>query len=345
MKTTKIYTLLALLMVFALSCNKPDEPNNGGGNNDVTVTVTTFEPCEITATTAVCGAEVTVSDGVTCAELGVCWSTNATPTVEFSHLSTENSDGHFTCTVEGLEPDTKYYVCAYAKCGQECYYGDIKSFTTLTGLDSHDYVDFGLPSGTLWAKCNIGANAPEEYGDYFAWGETESRIFNSNPFIGWTEYKYGCGFYSVSKYTDTTAWNCTGIIDNLTILEPCDDAAMVNWGEGWRMPTWDDWRELNSNVSSSWATMNSVKGILLVANGDTLFLPAAGLNNGNLADTACFYWSSTLGYSISYETGDYSSIPYQAYTYSKNINNVGSYSPMVQDRYLGFSVRPVRSVE
>ena len=94
----------------------------------------------------------------------------------------------------------------------------------------HEYVDLGLPSGTLWATCNVGADNPEDFGDYFAWGETEPK-----DFYDWSNYKYGnCvdGFYELSKYYDD---------DGLTVLEPGDDAVRANWGNEWRMPTKEEY--------------------------------------------------------------------------------------------------------
>lgn len=294
MKASLFYTLFALLLFISVSCNKPDEPNNGGGNNEVTVTVTTIEPSEITSTTVVCGAEVTVSEGTTLTELGVCWSTDATPTLAVSHLSTENSDGHFTCTVEGLEPETKYYVCAYAICEQECYYGEIKSFTTLTAPISNNYVDLGLPSGTLWAKCNLGANTPDEYGDYFAWGEIASKTL-----YNWETYQYSNDFYNtLTKYCNNPEYGNNGFTDELTTLLPEDDASTAILGSDWRMPTADDWQELFDNTTASWGHQGNVNGVFFTAlNGNSIFLPAAGHiegssyhNEGEIGN----YWSSSL---------------------------------------------------
>ena len=161
----------------------------------------------------------------------------------------------------------------------------------------HEWVDMGLPSGTLWATCNVGASCPEEYGDYFAWGETESKeVYN------WSTYKW------LNDSDGTMIKYCTqsdyGTIDNKTELDPEDDAAYVNWGPSWRMPTLEQIDELINNCSSQWTTQNGVNGRLFTGpNGNSLFLPAAGYiwdSSLDLAGTFGGYWSRTLQSSYSY---------------------------------------------
>lgn len=323
--------MLMVMVIFAARCTKPDDPNNGGGNDEVTVTVTTIEPSEITATTAVCGAEVTVSEGTTLTELGVCWSTNATPTVAVSHLSSESSDGHFTCTVEDLEPDTRYYVCAYALCGQECYYGEIKSFTTLTAPVIYNYVDLGLPSGTLWAKCNVGADSPDEYGDYFAWGEIATKTR-----YNWETYQYSNDYYNtLTKYCNNPEYGNNGFTDELTTLLPEDDAATAILGSEWRMPTADEWQELFDNTTSSWGHQGNVRGWFFTAsNGNSIFIPAAGHIQGNDyygEGEKGNYWSSSL----------FTDYPWGARgaSLSSSENLIWGDDP----RYYGQTIRPVYS--
>lgn len=151
--------MLMMAVVFAVGCGKDDNSNNGGGNNNngtnENVTVITTTPKDITSTSAVCGGSVSISEGITLSEVGVCWSTGTTPTVAGSHLAAESLEEQFICTVVDLAPNTKYYVCAYAMQGQKCYYGSVKDFITLNNgggsYNGHDYIDLGLPSGTLWA--------------------------------------------------------------------------------------------------------------------------------------------------------------------------------------------------
>ena len=194
--------------------------------------------------------------------------------------------------------------------------------------EEHEYVDLGLPSGTLWATCNVGASKPEEYGDYFAWGETT------------TKGTYDWGTYKYCKGTDDTMTKyCTdsyyGTVDNKTELEPSDDAATVNWGSGWQMPSREQCAELiNSNyTTTTWTTLNGVYGrkITSKSNGNSIFLPAAryrkdtSLNNpGN-----GYYWSRSLNSSDSY------------YAYVLYFHSISIFTHYFH-RYYGQSVRPVR---
>lgn len=144
-------------------------------------------------------------------------------------------------------------------------------------IGRHEYVDLGLPSGTLWATCNVGANFPEEYGDYFAYGETEPK---SN--YTWGTYKWCEGTAStMTKYCLNEAY---GTVDSLKVLALEDDAARANWGGEWRMPTHAQLNELTEEYVA-WdfdASMNGVPGVLLTSktNGNTLFLPYAGYYDG-----------------------------------------------------------------
>ena len=191
------------------------------------------------------------------------------------------------------------------------------------GGDDHAYIDLGLPSGLLWATCNVGANAPEEYGDYFAWGETQPKdIYN------WSTYQYCMGSdNTLTKYCTNPSYGYNGFTDNLTILLPEDDAATANWGNGWRMPTKEEWQELYQNTTNTWTTQNGVNGRLFTApNGNSLFLPAAGFrwDDVGVVGSYCIYWSSSLR--------DNPNGAWSFDIYS------GSYS-----RYNGLSVRAVRS--
>ena len=285
--------MLMTAVLFAAGCNKE--------NNNSDVKVTTYTPQDITATTAICGGDVIVIQGLALSQLGICWSENHNPTVEDSFLSTTNWNEPFVCTIYGLNPNTKYYVRAYALRGLEYYYGEEKSLTTEEGenngtYNGHDYIDLGLPSGTLWATCNVGANTPEEYGDYFAWGETEAK---ANYF--WDTYKYcyftinGC---ELTKYCSDSTYGYNGFTDDLITLQPADDAATANWGDGWCTPTPVQWLELKNNTTVEWTTQNGILGCLFTAsNGNVLFLPAANVNgNGFLIylNDCGGYWSSSL---------------------------------------------------
>ena len=194
----------------------------------------------------------------------------------------------------------------------------------------HPYVDLGLPSGTLWATMNIGANAPEEYGDYFAWGETEPK-----DVYDWSTYKWCNGDYNqLTKYCTNGSYGYNGFVDNKTELDPEDDAATAAWGAEWRMPSKDQMEELYNNCTSEWTTRNGVNGRLFTSNinGASLFLPAAGFRWYSSLDNAGAYgccWSRTL-----------SSYPGHAYDLCFNSGNV--YWDYGVGRVNGESVRAVR---
>lgn len=162
-------------------------------------------------------------------------------------------------------------------------------------LNGHEYVDLGLPSGTLWATCNLGADKPEDCGDYYAWGDTVPK-----EMYDWKSYRYANfvdGCYMLNKYCTDSYWGFNGFVDSLTVLESVDDAALVQWGAGWRMPTKEDYSELFENTTYEWTTQNGVEGRLLTGpNGNSIFLPATGFRlEGDLLCTGLgLYWSSTL---------------------------------------------------
>jgi len=184
-------------------------------------------------------------------------------------------------------------------------------------LNGHDWVDLGLPSGLLWATCNVGSTTPEGYGDYFAWGETAPK-----DTYNWSTYNYYDGS-SVTKYTSS---------DNLTILEASDDAATANWGAGWRMPTADEMRELQDYCVVIWKEQNGVNGRLFTGpNGNSIFLPAAGyrlVSELYYAGSSGYYWSSSL----------YTDSPDYAWDLSFYSDY---YSVYCNNRGCGHSVRPV----
>lgn len=163
--------------------------------------------------------------------------------------------------------------------------------------NEHAYVDLGLPSGTKWAICNVGATSPEGYGDYFAWGETSPK---SN--YAWSTYKYYNG--SSSKLTKYNTKSDRGTVDNKTTLDLSDDAARTNWGGKWRMPTEAEQNELRNNCTWTWTTKNGIKGYKVTSktNGNSIFLPAAGYRDGTSIYGGVGYtgysWSSSLDESI-----------------------------------------------
>ncbi|MBQ8959170.1 MAG: hypothetical protein IJ057_11845 [Bacteroidales bacterium] len=161
--------------------------------------------------------------------------------------------------------------------------------------DTSDWVDLGLPNGLLWAKCNVGANAPEDYGDYFDWAEISPKsVYDQSTYI----YCCNNNHYSLTKYCYRPNYGCDGFTDTLTILQPDDDAATVSLGVDARTPTIEEWQELNSQCTSEWTTQNGVKGRVFTGpNGNSLFLPATGFRDGNglvFVGDEGDYWSSSL---------------------------------------------------
>lgn len=192
--------------------------------------------------------------------------------------------------------------------------------------ETHEYVDLGL--SVKWATCNIGAETPEEYGDYFAWAEVETK-----EKYNWVTYKYCNGKTStLTKYCTKSNCGNNGFTDSKTILDSEDDVATAIWGGVWRMPTKAEQDELRNNCTWTWTAQNGVNGYEVKGpNGNSIFLPATGymmvgtlLNAGSNGN----YWSSSL----------YSDNP--DYAYSMYFAS-GSDEVKFLSRYFGMSVRPV----
>lgn len=202
------------------------------------------------------------------------------------------------------------------------------------------YVDLGLPSGTLWATRNVGANKPEDYGDYFAWGETETK-----DIYWWRNYQWvevdGTSHMTYIKYN--TKENL-GPVDNKTELDPEDDAAFVNWGPEWRMPNWEQIHELLENCTWEWTQKNGVNGELVTGpNGNSIFLPAAGIRldyDLDYAGERGSYWGRSLqilGTSVVI-TGNGDGFGFDSEFDPENYIQGGG------SRCIGCSVRPVRAI-
>lgn len=170
----------------------------------------------------------------------------------------------------------------------------------------HEFVDLGLSSGTLWATTNVGATNPQDYGDYFAWGETVSKDTTYTwKTTAWVYYEGSS--LRFSKYNTSEQY---GEIDNKTELDPEDDAAYVNMGSEWRMPSKADIDELLANCTWEWTQLNGVNGQLITGpNGNTMFLPAVGERTGTSMyhlGEAGNYWSRSLhvvNETVSFPTG------------------------------------------
>ena len=200
-------------------------------------------------------------------------------------------------------------------------------------------IDLGLPSGTLWASCNVGATKPEEYGDYFAWGETKPKSEYSL-----STYKWCNGSVErLTKYCNDKRFGNNGLMDNKTELDLEDDAAYVNWGSNWRMPSFAQIKELINNCTWEWMTVNGVNGdeVKSKKNQNSIFLPAAGWHRNSefgRAGSVFLYWSRSL------DTG-VNNHPFNAYRMGGNSEEVTSNENegIVRTvRDAGLSVRPVR---
>ena len=195
----------------------------------------------------------------------------------------------------------------------------------ISGVEAgHAYVDLGLTSGTLWATTNVGADSPEDWGIYYAWGEVKTKSEWS-----WSMYKY-CDDnegYTITKYNDD---------DGKNVLESADDAACVNWKGNWRTPTYEAWHELIENCTWTWTSINGINGqkVTSNANGNSIFLPTASHQYNHYADSdpSCcygikgYYWASTLWGG--------------GYGWYTSISNEGVYQTDGL-RWAGHTVRPV----
>ncbi len=227
--------------------------------------VTTGGVTNVEETSATCSGTVELPNEYTLCSYGICYSAdNSAPTIDNSTVLEASGGENFAVVLSGLKENTSYYYCAYLVVDENRYYGEVRSFTTKKKDDEPtpgEAIDLGL--SVMWASHNVGASKPEDYGDYFAWGETTPKANYS-----WETYKY-------SSY----------------------DVATANWGSEWRMPTIEEMEELINKCTWSWTTLNGVNGQLVTGpNGKSIFLPAAGwydLFLDSIGEDGG-YWSSSL---------------------------------------------------
>lgn len=262
-------------------------------------------------------------------------------------------NGRFTVNVEGLEAGEAYHYCAYLIVNKDLYIFEtddqfeFKTFYTIDSSQSnangHNYVDLGLPSGVKWATCNLGAERPEDVGNYYAWGE----YWNKSSFcIG--DYNLiqsgSVDFTGINKYTIPDG-NLDGIWydkdgnfvgDNKYILRYEDDAAKQTLYGDWRMPSVENFYELfyEENCTMANVTYNGVKGLKFTSkkNGNSIFLPFTGLykEGENIAqDIICKYWTNRLS-KVTQEA--------QAWTYYEGFDYCSIEATL---RYCGVCIRPV----
>ena len=262
-----------------------------GYNEDLYPKVRMNDVTDITTHSAKCSAYIEYTGTVENYGRGFIWSKNdASPTLENYDdcVYADYYENDYSCEIYNLNSNTVYYVRAFVHTSMGDVYSDVFSFTTLpegSGQEcGHSYIDLGLPSGVKWATCNVGASFPEEYGDYFAWGGTTTKAeYNSS----------NCPTYGLS----ISELQTQGYIDGDGNLTPQYDAATVNWGGSWRMPTREEQQELIDDCTWTWTTQNGVNGYKVEGlNGNHVFLPAAGYRDGSslyYAGSRGDYWSST----------------------------------------------------
>lgn len=300
----KIYLIMTLVALMVSCGPKVDTP-----------ILNTSEVSEITLTSAQCGGKILTSGNSIVTERGVCWSTEQNPTVLDSHTNDGKGLGSFTSNLENLTENTTYYVRAYATITEGITtYGNEVSFTTLdsnyeeveTGeINGHAYVDLGL--SVKWATCNVGANSPEEYGQYFAWGETSPKTeFTEENSL--TNKKHMEDFSGDEQY----------------------DAAAANWGGGWRMATSDEYTELINDCT--WILVENEGYKVTGPNGNSIFIPTSGFYNGSSLDNSGTYsWSSTPCNEYDNDVQSKAFCIYADFIFVSNL----------ADRYVGATVRPV----
>ncbi|MBR5118422.1 MAG: hypothetical protein IK100_07240 [Muribaculaceae bacterium] len=189
-------------------------------------------------------------------------------------------------------------------------------------------IDLGLPSGTKWACCNLGANIPTEGGDFYAWGEIATK-----PYFAKYNYKWYISGddHNITKYCGNSSF---GTVDNRIELEPEDDAAYVNWGPDWRIPSLAQFYELRNNSTAKWTSVNGTGGFLFksTTNGKAVFLPAAGFPYNGIQDVGSngFYWTRRYNYDVRPDLG-----------YMFRIHSGGALMGYYYNRHFGASVRAV----
>lgn len=256
-------------------------------------------------------------------ECGFVYSVNKNPTMKNGHCvaTLDEANDSFTCTIPDLNSGTTYHIRAYATNEKGTYYGEEYVVTTTpnTGVhNGYDWVDLGLPSGTKWATCNVGASNPQSSGGYYAWGETETKAT-----------------YTAGTYKEELIDKAVGDISGNAQY----DAATANWGGSWRMPTRNEMDELKNECEWFLTAINNRRVFRIIGpNGNEIFLPMAGYyDKNNLMD------SDYRGYYFTGSESIVTEIIRAVYGYFY-ISNRGYNELLVTnqiDRYVGMTIRPV----
>lgn len=200
-----------------------------------------------------------------------------------------------------------------------------------TTTDKVGYVDLGLPSGNLWAECNLGASSPEAYGDYYAWGEVKPKQEYTKSNHKW--YKEGAPSQGFTKYNNE---------DGKLTLEDEDDAVIQKLGNGWRTPTLADFRELTNQkyTTIEKTTLNGVAGYQITSkkNKKSIFIPCAGFKNSEKPQTRAISDDESVAVCMT-NLRRIDNMVYNAWTFAFQNDRIGRYGKRRPD---GISIRPVK---
>ena len=327
----KILLPFAACVLLLASCGGVDNPEGGGGGGgkkgDVVLTCNTDAAADVTENSAVLKGRVILKtdDAVN----GSAWfyfgtdKANLTKTGQkistqsvASNIYTETTF-NISATMTGLQPETTYYYVLEASVGGKDASGNVVSFTTGKAAtpEATDLVDLGLT--VKWRAWNLGASKPEEFGDFYAWGEVQTKAKYQADTYKWSD----ANFEKMTKYNAT---------DGLTKLQASDDAAAVKLGGKYRMPTAEEFKDLREKCTWTFDKIGEVEGYTVTAaNGNSIFFPICGMRyeDSHLHKNYGFYWSSNV------EAGKTNAI-------SLRLLN-GEVVEYDIQRFVGFTIRPV----
>ena len=278
---------------------RPYAVSDGVGYGKINFVTTNMSSTPLVSSARIDSVSVTASASILAqgtngiSEVGFCYSSeNAAPTIYNMSVRADMAD-NFSAALTNLQNGVQYYVCAYAKenATGQYYYGEVIPFTPVNDTPQYVAVDLGL--SVKWATFNVGATSPEEFGGYYAWGETTEKQTYT-----WANYKYCRGSEdTLTKYCSDSSYGFNGYTDNKSFLDPEDDVAHVKWGGDWRMPTFLEITELENRCTWLYASRNGVDGCEVIGpNGNSIFIPFAGARSDSLSLGGGGIWSGTPGY-------------------------------------------------
>ena len=295
------------------------------------VTVSTGSATDVTDSGATLSGTINNSDkSLTC---GIIYGTSSSLSSSSGTKQSTTSSGIYTITISDLNPNTTYYYRAFVIVDDEYRYGEVSSFITLQEnfpiISSHEPVDLGL--SVKWASCNVGATSPEEYGGYYAWGETEEKKIYDRTTYKW----YSDNNYTRTKYCTKQSYY-DDIVDGKSILDLDDDVATLKKGDGWRIPNVMEINELVDNCSWELVEYKGVNGYKITgSNGNSIFFPMAGNYNGTEicnVGIGAIYWVRELD-------TDYNDL-----AYALDFSGGGFHDLYTFYRYIGCTIRPVYDI-